>query len=102
MGNYNNPTQKVFKILFAIYGQYEINWFQVILNELFSKNFSKCETYLTHVFNYFGIDLKGEETIPRKIFDKANISLMHISPFLSLMKRLRKRNRGWRGKKSVK
>ena len=34
LGNYNNPTLKVCKALFAIFGHYNINWAQAILDEL--------------------------------------------------------------------
>jgi len=83
-GNFNNPTSKVCKALFAIFGNYDINWAQVILDELRPKNVLSGENalfhgiYLTRIFNYFGVDLRGEECVPRKVFDKSNISLMKI------------------------
>ena len=36
-GSFNNPTSKVCKALFAIFGNYDINWAQVILDELHPK-----------------------------------------------------------------
>ena len=83
-GNYNNPTLKVCKALFAIFGNYDINWAQVILDELRPKNFTMGENtlyhgvYLTRIFNYFGVDFKREEFITRKVFNHGNISLMQI------------------------
>ena len=83
-GNFNNPTSKVCKALFAIFGNYDINWAQVILDELRPKNFEMGENtlyhgiYLTRIFNYFGVNFKGEEFISRKVFNISNISLMKI------------------------
>ena len=37
--------------------------------------------YLTRIFNYFGVDFKGEEFVSRKVFNHSNISLMKI-PFV--------------------
>ena len=34
--------------------------------------------YLTRIFNYFGVDFKGEEFVSRKVFNISNISLMKI------------------------
>ena len=78
---------KVCKVLFAIYGHYDINWSQVILDEFYPKQLSNHENtlfhgiYLTRIFSYFGVDTKGEEFISRKLFDKSNIALLKISPF---------------------
>lgn len=83
-GNYNNPTSKVCKALFAIFGKYDINWAQTILDELRPKNFNMGENtlyhgiYLTRIFNYFGVDVKKEEFVSRKVFNHGNISLMKI------------------------
>jgi len=57
----------------------------VILDELRPKNLVMGENilyhgiYLTRVFNYFGVDFKGEEFSSRKVFNHSNISLMKIS-----------------------
>src|SRR5574338_85283 len=83
-GNFNNPTSKVCKALFAIFGNYDINWAQVILDELRPKYLEMGEKilyhgiYLTRIFNYFGVNFKGEEFISRKVFNISNISLMKI------------------------
>ena len=86
-GNFNNPTSKICKALFAIFWNYDINWAQVILDELRPKNLEMGENtlyhgiYLTRIFNYFGVDFKGEEFVSRKVFNHSNISLMKI-PFV--------------------
>lgn len=86
-GNYNNPTLKVCKTLFALFGNYDINWAQVILDEFRPKDLTMGENtlyhgiYLTRIFNYFGVDMKKEEFVSRKLFNHGNISLMHI-PFV--------------------
>ena len=83
-GNFNNPTQKVCKALFAIFGNYDINWAQVILDEFRHKNLDSGENalyhgiYLTRIFTYFGVDFRGEEFFNRKVFNHSNISLMKI------------------------
>jgi len=76
----------VWKSLCAIFGHYEINWSQVILDEFQIRKRSSHENvlypgmYLTHIFEDFGFDFKGEEYINRKVLNNGNISLMKISP----------------------
>ena len=54
------------------------------MDELRPKNFNMGENtlyhgiYLTRIFNYFGVDVKKEEFVSRKVFDHGNISLMKI------------------------
>ena len=83
-GNFNKPTSKVCKALFAIYGHYDINWAQTILDDFRAKNFSQGENtlfhgiFLTRIFNYFGVNYKKEEFVNRKVFNHGNITLMKI------------------------
>ena len=96
-GSFNNPTSKVCKSLFALFGNYDINWAQVILDEFRPKNLEMGEKilyhgiYLTRIFNYFGVNFKGEEFISRKVFNHSNISLMKIpyifQPYESLVEK---------------
>lgn len=69
----------------------------MILDDFFQKKIPRPENtlyhsvYLTRIFNYFDINLRGENILPHEVFNKTNISLMHIplefEPYVSLLKK---------------
>ena len=105
-GNFNNPTLKVCKALFAIFGNYDINWAQVILDEFRPRDIKGGENrlyngvYLTKIFKFFGVDFKGEGFEKRRVFNSGNISLMKIPLVFKPYETYNKKRQEWKeGKK---